>query len=68
VTWESKNLKLVWLVLIFLEKHAVVVAIKSKQEGDVPSGILECLNKMNNTPQIIYTDDEGALKTEAVQK
>jgi hypothetical protein len=23
---------------------------------------------MNNTPQIIYTDDEGALKTEAMQK
>ena len=49
-------------------KYAVVVAIKSKQEGDVAAGILECLNKMKNTPEIIYTDDEGALKTEAMQK
>ena len=49
-------------------KYAVVVAIKSKQEGDVAAGILECLNKMKNTPKIIYTDDEGALKTEAMQK
>ena len=23
---------------------------------------------MKNTPEIIYTDDEGALKTEAMQK
>ena len=49
-------------------KYAVVVAIKSKQEGDVAAGILECLNKMKNTPKIIYTDDEGALKTKATQK
>ena len=49
-------------------KYAVVVAIKSKKEGDVAAGILECLNKMNNNPQIIYNDDEGALKTEAMQK
>ena len=48
-------------------KYAVVVAIKSKQEGDVAAGILECLNNMKNTPKIIYTDDEGALKTEAMQ-
>ena len=49
-------------------KYAVVVAIKSKQEGDVAAGVLECLNKMKNTPKIIYTDDEGALKTKVMQK
>ena len=46
-------------------KDDVVVAIQSKQEGDGASGIL---NKMDKTPQIIHTDDEGALKTEAMQK
>ena len=49
-------------------KWAKSVAIKSKQEGDVAAGMLECLNKMKNTPKKIYTDDEGALKTEAMQK
>ena len=45
-----------------------VVPIKSKQEGDVASGMIECLNQMGKKPQIIYTDDEGALNKEAIQK
>ena len=45
-----------------------VVPIKSKQEGDVASGMIECLNKMGKKPHIIYTDDEGALNKEAIQK
>jgi len=65
---ENQNFKVGMACIDIFSKYAVVVAIKSKQEGDVASGILECLNKMGNTPQIIYTDDEGALKTEAMQK
>ena len=65
---KNQNFKVGMACIDIFSKYAVVVAIKSKQEGDVASGILECLNKMNNTPQIIYTDDEGALKTEAMQK
>ena len=42
--------------------------IKSKQEGDVASGMIECLNKMGKKPEIISTDDEGALNKEAIQK
>ena len=45
-----------------------VVPINSKQEGDVASGMIECLNKMGKKPDIIYTDDEGALNKEAIQK
>ena len=29
--------------------------------------VLECLNKMQELPKIIYTDDEGALQTEAMK-
>ena len=65
---KNQNFKVGMVCIDIFSKYAVVVAIKSKQEGDVAAGILECLNKMNNTPQIIYTDDEGALKTEAMQK
>jgi hypothetical protein len=64
----NQNFKVGMACIDIFSKYAVVVAIKSKQEGDVASGILECLNKMGNTPKIIYTDDEGALKTEAMQK
>ena len=64
----SQTYKVGMACIDIFSKYAAVVAIKSKQEGDVAAGILECLNKMKNTPEIIYTDDEGALKTEAMQK
>ena len=56
------------LTIDVFDKFMYVVPIKSKQEGDVASGMIECLNKMGKKPQIIYTDDEGALKKEAIQK
>ena len=57
-----------WIVDVF-DKIMHVVPIKSKQEGDVASGMVECLNKMGKKPDIIYTDDdEGALNKEAIQK
>ena len=61
-----KNLKLVWLVLFF-SKFVVVVPIKSKQEGDVASGILECLNKMAQTPQTIYTASSGPQQIRSIR-
>ena len=30
--------------------------------------MIECLHKMGKKPEIIYTDDETALSTEAIQK
>ena len=48
-------------------KYVVVVPIKSKQEGDVAAGILESINKMGKSPQIIYTDDEGAMNSKPLQ-
>ena len=45
------------LMIDVFDKFMYVVPIKSKQEGDVASGMIECLNKMDKKPQIIYTDD-----------
>ena len=45
-----------------------VVAIKGKKEEDLASGMIECLNEMGKKPKIIYTDDEGAMNKEAIQK
>ena len=49
------------------EKFMHVVPIQGKPEGDVASGMIECLNKMDKKPDIIFTDDEGALNKEAIQ-
>ena len=65
---ENQKFKVGMVCIDIFSKKAVVVAIKSKQEADVASGILECLNKMNNLPKIIYTDDEASLQTEAMKK
>ena len=32
-------------------KYAVVVPIKTEQEGDAAAGILECIDKMGETPK-----------------
>ena len=45
-----------------------VAPIKGKKEEDLASGMIECLNKMGKKPEIIYTDDEGAMNKEAIQK
>ena len=59
----NKKFKVGMACIDIFSKYAVVVAIKSKQEGDVAAGILECLNRMKNTPRIIYTDDVDKLTT-----
>ena len=56
------------LMIDVFDKFMYVVPIKRKQEGDVASGMIECLNKMGKKPEIIETDDEGALNKEAIQK
>ena len=48
-------------------KYMVVIPIKSKSEGDIAAGMIEGLNKMNGKPELLYTDDETALNTQAIQ-
>ena len=48
-------------------KYAVDVLIKNKGEDDIAAGILECMHKMGKKPEIIYTDDEGALHKPSIQ-
>ena len=44
-----------------------VVSINSKSEGDVASALIEGFKKMGGKPEILYTDDETALSTPAIQ-
>jgi hypothetical protein len=48
-------------------KFAGVVPIKNKQDYDIAAGVSECMYKMGKKPEIIYTDDEGALHKPSIQ-
>ena len=48
-------------------KYISITPIKSKSEGDVAAGLIECLHKMKKNPEIIYSDDETSLNTNAIQ-
>ena len=50
------------------DKFMHVVALQGKKEEDLASGMIECIHKMGKKPKIIYTGDEIALNTEAIQK
>ena len=65
---KEQKFKVGVLMVDVFDKFMRVVAINSKQEGDVASGMIECLNKMGEKPDIFYTDDETALSTDAIQK
>ena len=64
---ENQKYKVGALMIDIFTKYMVVVAIKSKNEGDIASALLECLNKMGKNPEIIYTDDETSLSSKSIQ-
>ena len=65
---EDQKFRVGMLMIDIFDKFMHVVAIKGKKEEDLASGMIECLNKMGKKPKIIYTDDEGAMNKEAIQK
>ena len=65
---ENQNFKVGMIMIDICCKYMWVVPIKSKSEGDVAAGLLECFHKMSKHPEILYTDDEGALNSVAIQK
>ena len=50
---ENQKFKVGVLMIDIFIKYMVVVAINSKNEGDVASALLECFNKMGKNPEII---------------
>ena len=55
------------LCIDIFTKYALVLPITSKTEDDTAAGILECMHKMGKKPEILYTDDEGALHKPSIQ-
>ena len=64
----NQKIKIGMVTIDVFTKFSAVVPITSKSEGDVAAGLLECLEKMGHKPEIIYSDDETALSTTAMQK
>ena len=65
---KDQKFRVGMLMIDIFDKFMHVVAIKGKKEEDLASGMIECLHKMGKKPKIIYTDDEGAMNKEAIQK
>ena len=51
------------LIDIFI-KFCLVVPVKSKQPADVLAGMMEGMKKHSRKPKLIYSDEEGSLKSE----
>lgn len=64
---KGQKFKVGLIMIDVFAKYMVIIPIMSKNEGDVVSGMIEALNKMKGKPKILYTDDEKALSTEAIQ-
>ena len=60
---EKQKYRVGLLMIDIFTKYMVVVPISSKGEGDIASGMMEALKKMNGKPELLYTDDETALNT-----
>ena len=65
---ENQNFRVGMLMIDVFTKYMWIVPLKSKSEGDIASGIIECFHKMGKKPKILYTDDETALSADAIQK
>ena len=65
---DEQKCRVGMLMIDVFDKFMYVVPIKGKKEEDLASGMIECLNQMGKKPEIIYTDDETALSSDAIQK
>jgi len=64
---NHQKYKVGMIMIDVFSKYMTVVPVMSKSEGDLAAGMLECFVKMGSKPEILYTDDETALNTVAVQ-
>jgi hypothetical protein len=66
--FEKQKFRVGLLMIDIFSKYISVIPISSKEQGDVASGILEGFQKMEGKPKVLYTDDEAAFSSNALQK
>jgi len=64
----NQKLKIGLLLIDIFTKYAVVIPVKSKGETDILVGMLEAMKQIGKHPEIIYSDDEGALSKPAMKE
>jgi hypothetical protein len=67
-TDEDRKFKTCMFMIDPFDKYAVAVPLKSKQDADFLSGLMECFHKMGGKPESIYTDDEGSLNSKIAKQ
>ena len=65
---EGQKFKVGLLCIDIFSKWMEIIPIKTKEEGDVASGLLEAFHKMGKPPKVIYSDNEAAMSSNALQK
>ena len=65
---DNQKFKIGMICIDVFSKYCVIVPIKSKSEGDLAHGLLECIHKMGKTPKVIYSDGESGLQTNVFKK
>ena len=58
---DKQKTRIGMVMIDIFSKYAVVLPINARLSPDVLAGILEGIQKMGETPKIIFTDEEGSL-------
>ena len=64
---ENQKFRVGVIMIDVFSRFMQVAPIKSKDEANIASGMIETMNKMGGKPKILFTDDEGALNTTSIQ-
>jgi hypothetical protein len=65
---EDQEYKIGLMMIDIFSKYMTVVPLESKQTAELLKGIKEAFQNMGKKPEVIYTDDEGALNSKEIQK
>lgn len=64
---EDQEYKIGLLIVDIFSKYLTVVPIETKQIQDILHGIKEGFANMGGKPEVVYSDDEGALNSKEIQ-
>ena len=65
---KDKEYSSALLIIDIFTKYCVLIPVKTKQNIDVYTAILEGLTKMKGYPETIYTDDEGSFHSNNINE
>ena len=64
---ENQECNIGLLIVDIFSKYLTVIPVKSKQINDLLNAIKEGFNNIGSKPEVVYSDDEGALNSKEIQ-